>query len=112
MEHVDAILWHKVGLADFKGIHSINRNGKGSSQTYFQAAGYDKNDLSTMLKYATNKIDTGKKWDTGDPKIKYVIDAIAFPTLADGDFGHLDFFEFEVTRRYISRCSTAVFSLA
>ena len=49
MEHVDAILWHKVGLADFKGIHSINRNGKGSSQTYFQAAGYDKNDLSTML---------------------------------------------------------------
>lgn len=23
MEHVDAILWHKVGLADFKGIHSI-----------------------------------------------------------------------------------------
>ncbi|GEM_PF-2389013 len=80
MEHVDAILWHKVGLADFKGIHSINRNGKGSSQTYFQAAGYDKNDLSTMLKYATNKIDTGKKWDTGDPKIKYVIDAIALGT--------------------------------
>lgn len=34
MEHVDAILWHKVGLADFKGIHSINRNGKGSSQTF------------------------------------------------------------------------------
>ena len=37
---------------------------------------------------------------------------LCFPTLADGDFGHLDFFEFEVTRRYISRCSTAVFSLA
>lgn len=68
MEHVDAILWHKVGLADFKGIHSINRNGKGSSQTYFQAAGYDKNDLSAMLKYAANKIDTGKNGIRATPK--------------------------------------------
>lgn len=34
MEHVDAILWHKVGLADFKGIHSINRNGKAKQSDY------------------------------------------------------------------------------
>lgn len=80
MQHVDAILWHKVGLADFKGIHLINKNGGGSSQTYFQAAGYDKDDLSAMLKYATDRIDTGKRWDTGDPKIKYIIDAISLGT--------------------------------
>lgn len=80
MEHVDAILWHKVGRADFKGIHSINKNDGGSSQTYFQAAGYSKEDLSAFFQYATEKIDTGKEWSAGDPKIKYIIDAIALDT--------------------------------
>ena len=80
MQHVEAILWHKVGLSDFKGIHSINKKDDGSSQTYFQAAGYSKEDLSALFQYATDSIDTGKEWAAGDPKMKFIVDAIALGT--------------------------------
>ena len=80
MQHVEAILWHKVGLSDFKGIHSINKKDDGSSQTYFQAAGYSKEDLSLLFQYATEGINTGKEWAAGDSKMKYIVDAIALGT--------------------------------
>ena len=80
MQHVEAILWHKVGLSDFKGIHSINKKDDGSSQTYFQAAGYSKEELSLLFQYATDRINTGKEWAAGDPKMKFIVDAIALGT--------------------------------
>lgn len=80
LRHVDAILWHKVGLSDFKGIHEINKNRGGSSQTYFQAAGYSKEDLDEFFRYSDEALDTDKKWPSGDPKKKYIISATAIGT--------------------------------
>lgn len=63
MEHVEAILYHKIQESDFTNMYAIKKPSGGGGQTYIQAAGYSKDELHGMFKDAYQIYDTPEFWD-------------------------------------------------
>ncbi|MBR5451367.1 MAG: DUF3883 domain-containing protein [Clostridia bacterium] len=63
MEHIEAILYHKIQESDFTNMYAIKKPSGGGGQTYIQAAGYSKDELDRMFKEADKIYDTPEYWD-------------------------------------------------
>jgi hypothetical protein len=63
IEHVEAILYHKIQDSDFTNMYGVKKPIGGGGQTYIQAAGYVADDLDKMFKEA-NAADTPEYWDS------------------------------------------------
>ena len=63
MEHIEAILYHKIQESDFTNMYGIKKPSGGGGQTYIQAAGYSKDELDRMFKEADKIYNTPEYWD-------------------------------------------------
>ena len=63
IEHVEAILYHKIQDSDFTNMYGVKKPKGGGGQTYIQAAGYEANELDRMFNEA-NAADTPEYWDS------------------------------------------------
>ncbi len=79
MEHIDAILYHKIQESDFTNMYQTKKPTTGGGQTYIQAAGYSKDELDEMFKDSQRIYDTPEFWDTTklNPRKNYTIRAYA-----------------------------------
>ena len=77
MEHIEAILYHKIQESDFTNMYAIKKPESGGGQTYIQAAGYSKEELDGMFKDADKIYDTPEFWDKDSlfPRKNYTIKA-------------------------------------
>lgn len=77
MEHVEAILYHKIQESDFTNMYAIKKPSGGGGQTYIQAAGYSKDELDKMFQDADEIYDTAEFWDKEEafPRKNYKIKA-------------------------------------
>ena len=62
VEHVEAILYHKIQDSDFTNMYGVKKPKGGGGQTYIQAAGYEPEDLDKMFKEAS-ATNTPEYWD-------------------------------------------------
>jgi len=78
MEHVVAILYHKIQDSDFTNMYAVKKPSTGGGQTYIQAAGYSREELDKMFKDAPTKTNTVEFWDAAKkyPRVKYEFPAI------------------------------------
>lgn len=63
MEHIEAILYHKIQESDFTNMYAVKKPTRGGGQTYIQAAGYSKDELDKMFKDADKIYETPEYWD-------------------------------------------------
>lgn len=79
MEHVIAILYHRILESDFTNMYTTKKPDGGGGQSYIQAAGYNREELDDMFCYAKEAFSTIEYWDKEHlyPRKKYLIDAIA-----------------------------------
>lgn len=77
MEHIEAILYHKIQESDFTNMYAIKKPTGGGGQTYIQAAGYSKDALDEMFKDADKIYNTPEFWDKDllFPRKNYTIKA-------------------------------------
>ncbi len=75
MEHIEAILHHKIQESDFTNMYGIKKPSGGGGQTYIQAAGYSREELEKMFNDANDIVETYEFWDNDQllPRYKYTI---------------------------------------
>ena len=54
MEHIEAILHHKIQESDFTNMYGIKKPSGGGGQTYIQAAVYSREELEKMFNDAND----------------------------------------------------------
>lgn len=90
MEHVEAILYHKILDSDFTNMYEVKEYIGGNGQTYIQAAGFTRNDLERFFQHAKSTTPTVEVWDDlpSHSRCKYVISAqeLGSKTVADIEF--------------------------
>lgn len=76
MEHVEAILYHKILDSDFTNMYEVKKYHGGNGQTYIQAAGFSREELDRFFQHADTITPTLENWDsTNYPRNKYIISA-------------------------------------
>ena len=89
MEFVKAILYHKIMDSDFTNMYGVKKPNGGGGQTYIQAAGFGREELEKMFKYA-NTSPTKEPWkdDKAFFRSMYTVPAQAIGTseIADLEF--------------------------
>lgn len=87
MEHIVAILYHKIQDSDFTNMYGIKKPTNGGGQTYIQAAGYTREELDKMFSDAHDIFDTPEFWDADSvhPRKRYTFSAtvVGSTTAAD-----------------------------
>lgn len=90
MEHVKAILYHKILDSDFTNMYEVKEYIGGNGQTYIQAAGFTRKDLERFFQHAKTTTPTAEHWDDlpSHSRCKYVISAqeLGSNTIADIEF--------------------------
>lgn len=77
IEHIVAILYHKIQDSDFTNMYGIKKPANGGGQTYIQAAGYTREELDGMFWDAHDIFDTPEFWDEKStyPRKRYTFQA-------------------------------------
>lgn len=78
IEHIVAILYHKIQDSDFTNMYGIKKPVGGGGQTYIQAAGYSREELDEMFADASDIFETPEFWDKElvFPRKRYTFPAI------------------------------------
>ena len=87
MEHVAAILYHKIQDSDFTNMYGIKKPARGGGQTYIQAAGYTREELDKMFSDAHDIFNTPEFWDEESiyPRKRYTFPAAVVGSTAVAD---------------------------
>lgn len=87
IEHITAILYHKIQESDFTNMYGVKKPESGGGQTYIQAAGYTRKELDTMFSDASDIFDTPEFWagESSYPRKKYTFQATAVGSTSVAD---------------------------